>query len=340
MAYKALKDADGKICVDSNGNIMLVDMGSTPGPGPGPTPTGITNGVAMEYEDNFYVLDGATYEVAGPSPLSQIYDVIENYPGELAGLVRTVGITLSGSNPVYEGWTEIKSGPAFYTSNHSYTLETMYLANISGLENAQYITDVGGGYPLGIKALYDACCASEYTINLNNAEYISGYQGSRWVDCQSGFGSAGLIPIIPIIDMTTGGFKSGITSESAVYKMWSAMGIDVLDWMSTHVASVAFSDMNLAGAQHYTLNMPNLRAAETDIINVTGTTGVSLYFGSQITKVAQGGGSNIDIYIPRTDAVPVGSVSADINVYVPADMVAAYQAANGWSNCSIHAYTF
>lgn len=351
MAYKALKDADGKICVDSNGNIMLVDMGSTPGPGPGPTPTGITNGVAVEYGDDFYFMDEAFNTVRVPA--SQWYDYVTEHGAEgLQGICRTMEVTISGSSPYFTGYQDVLYGPALYMSDRSYNMSTDYIAGVTGIENARYLyrcSEYGAtGYPLGIKQLYETIGASEVVINLTNAEFVSVSGNKAWLNLESGIGNAGFYPIMMVIDMTQSEslqYRSDITSESAVYKAWAGFGINVLDYMSTHPLNTVFNGSQLLVPSHYVVNMPNMRVAESPIIQgyddgYGRVATASLYFGSQLNSVVQTGGSLIDMYIPRTDAVPYGSVTADTNVYVPSDMVAAYQSANGWSSCSIHAYTF
>ena len=360
MAKKALRNKDGSICVDQNGNIILVDVGSSPAPG------GVTNGVAIEQASHVFVMK---QDVEG----GELVDVSTFFTPEYMASMGSMGImAIFGQNITYNGYATSGVYPAdttmtplyFIGQSGSVTISGATFTNVSGLENLRTFAPQGAfpqsdylGVLSGIADFYKYI-GSNVTLNYTNLNAITADTGLIMYDC-SRIGSTAYYPLYTLMDSTFASVAS-ITPDSAVCQWWQeALGIDLMSWLSEHDPMSMLANPNGAfGPSQFTLNVPSLAWVEYCLIyassNGVGTASGrapasgSIYFGSDIGYIGRGimdglaSEDTIDVYIPRTDYVPElhSGGSSNINVYVPAAMVTAYQSANEWSNCNIQPYTF
>ena len=319
MAYKALKNSDGTVCIDANGNILLVDMSD-----PGPTPPGPTPAAA-----DFTKTYGEECLFINPSARTCSLVAYEDY-------------STSQSCILMRPFEAVYNTPGIGVELNAVTEYGAYMTEIGTCSTLNTITGfAGGAYPPICVPTPDILngLESTYTLNLDNVIGITGLGSLMCMAINSNYN----------YNLLFGMFLS-LVDSAPINAFFSNLGVDLPTVAARleaagHSGSAIFSNVKF---QNFVLNAPRCLTCEDEGFGYF-TNQVTLSFrdltsvGNTAIRI-----SSASVYINNSTTVPdtdgsvffYGGGTGVFDLYVPQNMVAQYQASTDWNATNIYAYDF
>ena len=330
MALKALKNSNGNICIDGNGNIILVNASD---PGPGPTPVGgdvtktyVGKALTGPFDYNTWsAINWSSYDdtsnimAAIPPSYNQEFEVLLN------GNITYTGSYALGINAYSYTWT-----------NYGY-----YLTEINNVTNYSGLLALYDGYTIAFTDILRGM-GSSLELTFDRAVDLTGlgdqlFQWKAGDDC-----------MFALYTIAANGNWANITTDSDVYKFYSDLGLDIIE---------VISRFNNKGWDYASLR--NYMTFDTLRINAPAVRYISDMGQTQFSSIAtnmvlsfkdlqsvgdQGFYGVTSVYINNGVTMPefasqfFGSAQVGGDLYVPQNMVTLYT--NSPQNNANHIYAY